>query len=734
MGLVWSGSAAWTVVHQLGLEPTGLLGLFLLVTSITLVLAQPARWLFSRSWQKLQGGRRARWLMACVVMGGLLALAIPIEDTPLRSVEETVEVIATGEKNPASVGTEVWVLEATEDGRPVPFANLDLTRSWELREGALLSAGQSMPAPISWDAEVSQETVLVLVAHPYSGIAEVTRGGTTQRIDLYDASGVVRVIELPRSSWPRLYHLSVALASSLFFGLILFAAGVWLILRPPHGTPESEQESEPSADPVDGRFGKWEWLALATPPAVVWTVYLLTFWPGVMSHDSINQWDQILSGNFTNWHPAFHTLTEWALTRVRESPATVAAAQVAVLSGVVGWALASMRRLGLSTSSAWLISGAVAIWPANGITVITLWKDIPYAISVLALGVIILREVDGRTRLIDKRPGWVLVVGVTALVSLYHHAGLMVAIGSMAILWVAMRQRAIIGAALLALIVVVMVQSGLYQAVGISGTEHPGITGVATHHIAAHLASGTELTPQEQSEVAELIPIPGSSWYDCEQINSMIFDPNFSIDSMHDQAARARSVWWSLFTRDPAVDLGQLACKSHVVWHIRQVPGGHRYVTQLGQSGDGEVFTILANDLGLELNPIVDPLTGPLADVIVNTQRPFISWLFWRGPLFLYVLLLGAAVAALRARDWRYWVVVVPSVLVAGTLVIAAPAQDYRYMWPVVLTGMTLGPYLLFAVSRRETADPDQALPSGDSIAQPYGNQPDGGKGAMRPG
>jgi hypothetical protein len=130
------------------------------------------------------------------------------------------------------------------------------------------------------------------------------------------------------------------------------------------------------------------------------------------------------------------------------------------------------------------------------------------------------------------------------------------------------------------------------------------------------------------------------------------------------------------------------------------VPGGYRYVSQLMRRADG-VSTIPENKLGLELDPIVKRLTAPLAKVIIKTQQPLVSWFFWRGAPFLYVLLLGAAVAALRARDWRYWVVVAPPVLVAGALVLAAPAQDYRYMYPVVLSGMILSPYLLFGVARR---------------------------------
>ena len=502
-----------------------------------------------------------------------------------------------------------------------------------------------------------------------------------------------------------LYQTGAFFVWSASFGIILLVVSAWLILRP--GS---------SANPANGFFGKWEWLALAAPPAAVWITYLLAFWPAVMSVDSVNQWTQLQTGNYNNWHPVFHTLTQWALTRFIESPAMVAATQIAVLSGVVGWALASMRRIGLPTGAAWLISGAVALFPANAITVITLWKDIPYAITVLALSVIILREVDGRNSFIDKRRGWVLIVGVAALMSLYHHAGLMVSIGSLGILWLAKRQQAIIGVALMALIVVAVIQGGLYRAIGVSGTEHTGITGAVTHHIAAHLVNGTELTAQEHSKMTELIPIAGSSWYDCELINSMVLNPNFDVNSMHELAADTRSLWWSLFTRDPGVDLAHLACKSHVVWHIRQVPGGHHYVTQLMRRADG-VSTIVKNDFGLELDPIVSSLTGPLADVIIKTQRPLVSWFFWRGALFLYVLIFGAAVAAVRGRDWRYWAVVAPPVLVAVTLVLAAPAQDYRYMYPVVLSGMILGPYLLFGVARGE---PDAVIDPtplhGDSV------------------
>ena len=62
-------------------------------------------------------------------VGGLLSLAIPVDLAPQRTMQGTVEVIATGEKNPASMGSEVWIFEVTEDGQPVAPDRFDRSGS-----------------------------------------------------------------------------------------------------------------------------------------------------------------------------------------------------------------------------------------------------------------------------------------------------------------------------------------------------------------------------------------------------------------------------------------------------------------------------------------------------------------------------------------------------------------------------------------------------------------------------
>jgi hypothetical protein len=622
----------------------------------------------------------------------LLTLVIPVDLSgsaeDLGEVE-TLEVVALGEKNPDSLGSEVWLFDIIDDGEPIDHEKVVLGETWAVDDGAIRTTGEVGDSAL-WLGRAAKGLEVVLLAHQYSGIVEISWGDTVEVIDLYDPEGTQVTIELPPSSPLILYRTSVLLAHGLAIGLTLLALTVWLVQRPSRSTA-SDGDVTPS--------GRWHWGALATPPALVWSIHLLAFWPGLMSVDSTMQWGQVLVGHFNDWHPAFHTMLEWLVTRLAMTPAVVAGAQILALSGVVGWALATMRRLGFPPVGLWVISVLVAFWPSSGITVITLWKDVAYGIGVLALGVIVLREVDGRLSILGKRYGWVVVGGLLALTALVHHAGIYVAIGSLVALGIATRKRAVVGAAAMAIALMAFVQFGIYNVAGVVG-DHPGTDGVVVHHLGAHLVDETPLTQEDRAQLDDLLPTGDTDWYNCETLTPVVLDPRFDMDEIHENGQQARSVWLRLLTRNPSADLEHMVCNSSLVWRIRMLPGAYVYNNNLFLDDLGDYSTITDNEHGLELEPVIPVLTEPLADTIRQTELPETGWLWWRGPVYLYLIVFGAIVASLRSANWRYWVVAVPSFLVAAVLAIAAPAQDFRYMYPVVLSGLVLAPYLLFGVRR----------------------------------
>lgn len=67
-------------------------------------------------------------------------------------------------------------------------------------------------------------------------------------------------------------------------------------------------------------------------PVVIFSVYLCVFNPCVATYDTFNQFHQIASGHFTNWHPFFHTFIGMLCLKIYPSPLVICIVQILVFS------------------------------------------------------------------------------------------------------------------------------------------------------------------------------------------------------------------------------------------------------------------------------------------------------------------------------------------------------------------------------------------------------------------
>ena len=127
------------------------------------------------------------------------------------------------------------------------------------------------------------------------------------------------------------------------------------------------------------------------PCAAVWVVYLLAFWPGILTEDSIEQWTDMTSGVIRGYHSPLQTILHSLLTRLWLSPAIIVLAQIAALSAAYTMVAAECAA---RNAPRWLLAATtllVAALPANGFIVVTLWKDVPYSIALLMITALTLR-------------------------------------------------------------------------------------------------------------------------------------------------------------------------------------------------------------------------------------------------------------------------------------------------------------------------------------------------------
>ena len=98
--------------------------------------------------------------------------------------------------------------------------------------------------------------------------------------------------------------------------------------------------------------------------AVIFGCAFAACWPGGVSYDASNQWRQAHSGELNNWHPVFHTLLIWLVTRVGQLSLRGMRVQIAafsVASGVSDLHAAPRRAAWLALTAHTLVCASLPV-------------------------------------------------------------------------------------------------------------------------------------------------------------------------------------------------------------------------------------------------------------------------------------------------------------------------------------------------------------------------------------
>ena len=660
---------------------------FLLVY-LTCLFGAVAYWLtFRKVWPRLahQNPRAGLWWgVGSLAVGGLLVAVIPVR-VALPPSWHTLQIIATGQRNPAAQGSEVWVTAIQKpDGSKIPASELTLTGDWEVRGGVPLSY-RNQPASLGWSGALNGDVTLTFVAHQRSGVVQVVWDGHSQQLDLYqDIAGNKMLTVAPATRQP-LSALSVGLTAALAvaLGWLVFVVNAWLVGRPVRA-------------PMPARVSRWAWLYYALPCIVVWSAYLLAFWPGLMSPDSIGQWGQMLTGSYSDVIVPLHTMTNWLVTRAWLSPAAPATMQLVILGVLIGLGLQQLRRLGAPRAVTWVICALLALSPAISSLVITLWKDIPYTVLTLALTLLVFDIVVSHGNSLRRRAYWLLLGVIGGLVAAYRYNGPVPAFGTLMILLIAYHpwKRQLLLSLLTAIALWQGVQVPLYNVLHVQRARWTSLQPIL-FQVAAHVAAGTELSREERSYLEDARSLADGWQYDCHSIDSTLFSGRFNLGVVDKDPHRIIEIWWDLTRRNPLVNLEHIVCNSTLVWQVTQ-PGSACLHTVPIFIENGNVRTIASNPYGLRehsLLPQIEPLlTSLYMWTIENSQ----VWLVWRPALYLYLALGSVALVALRVRTWRYLLILLPVCLNALALALTATDCDSRFHFPIYLVGMMMLGLLAF--------------------------------------
>ena len=433
---------------------------------------------------------------------------------------------------------------------------------------------------------------------------------------------------------------------------------------------------------------------------------LASNYPGLCSPDSNAILSQVNGQSYyddsnryeglTNAHPIFYTFLIWLVFKVTSFLESQSISlfvfmflQVTYVAAALACALAWLSKTGAHRTYLACACAFVVLSPVIASHVIILWKDIPFAATLLLLVI----HLSGYVH--DKRPARKQIFTLAILLllaSLFRNNGYYVALFTLAYLLVFrpfLRKQA--AALALALVVFMGVLQGpVFGALSISKGHFAESVGIPLQQLAATVVAGGTISQSDREIMENILPL--EQWeesYDPSTSNPIKQNELFNDEYLDTHKVEFLAVWLRTLPGNISTYVRAWVLETYGYWQ----PGYNTYIGKL---------TATAND-----QPASDLVgIGYKPQLIANALRELFPALFGMGSLIWFSL--GAMTLSIIFAHRKRCIsaAITPYVPLLGlfvTMLIAAPiVSDYRYIFALYL----VIPFLpqLFLLSARDEA------------------------------
>lgn len=431
---------------------------------------------------------------------------------------------------------------------------------------------------------------------------------------------------------------------------------IWLLtqLVPPSYRPEPTHPPRP----LTTKF----WLGFSVMMLIPVVLGLLAFWPGMYCHDGLDQWNQIASGEYRNWHPIIHTVLQIPFAKLQFPAGLPLVQSLALIVLCLRLLRVFYHRLGKFGAAVLILLMFYNPFTLNAIN--SAWKDVLFSLAViwvgLDLGEVLQKNRQARLSLVRWLCRWVALF----LASTLRHNGIVVGLGVGALyIWQGQKQIKLLAISALGM---VLLLPWLYQLLGFVGMP-PTISTYTSLHV---LVGYARIHPQTELEqfVRQFVSSERLQLYAPDSIDWIILDRDLD----HRAVKQAEP---EIYRR-----VGQLLLTDG--WTVQQL-----YSQQL------TILTkLLPNQLyGVEYALRETVLDGhPANFTFANLRMAFwqwqaqstdrvTQWSWLAPPVTLMVAIVLVAIIWFDDSKRRLLWVSIPSLLCYLSVLVSIPAQQYRY-------------------------------------------------------
>ncbi|MBP1308127.1 hypothetical protein JOD82_001142 [Paenibacillus sp. 1182] len=639
---------------------------FILLTTITIgyALRNSFKQFFDSKY--LHASKR-RNLIVSIIFSFSILLMIPFNVDNFH----TLKVQPLGQKNNQSLGIEVWVKEIKIDNRILPLNEMNLIGNWELINGVpVYTHGDNVF--INWEGKVKSNISLKLSNHPYSGKVRLVIDGEENDYDLYGTNDSTKEIHLDNLKGASIFEKCLVFLADLL--LLFFTIFIFLTRITIQRTPKSLS------------IAKGDSAVFLVPIIISWSIYFLSYYPGLMSGDSLDQWRQLSTFEFGDAHPIYDTLFKLLITKIWYSPAAIVLAQMMFLLSALLYAFRSLLKFEVNRRILWGMSILFSLIPVNSMMIISIWKDVTYSISLFLLTIVLINLYAEKEQWFKSKKNLFLLALSFFLVLMFRHNGIISVIGTLFLLLVFYKSKwkkiALIGITVLVLFF--GMKSVLVKVLDIVPSPSILTFNIPIQQVASILSSGVELD-EEQTQVIKKAMDPGIwiSEYNPYVVDPIIFNPNFDMLIFNDRKYKVQfmKVWIELIAKEPEIAIKSWLQQTSVVWRISQPSNSSTLFTERGIVHTGREYLDKYN---LKTESLIPDSLVRIQAFLDRTQESDLVWLLWRPALYIFISMLFGLIFVFR-NNLRSLIIFSPVMLNVIGLFAAIPAQQIRYLYPSIL-------------------------------------------------
>ena len=407
--------------------------------------------------------------------------------------------------------------------------------------------------------------------------------------------------------------------------------------------------------------------------------YMRAFNPAISSPDTLFCMEHAINSirGVVNWHPPFYILWLKAIVSVCNSAYTVLLVQYIWFALVFLEGMRFLYRRGISSAFIIAVTIFIALHCGNMLQLTTIWKDIPYTISVFWTSILIAKFV-----LENQRHKWVIYIElIFALIctALMRQNGMVVFIVLIPVLLYSFRKnRRMWLACITSVVIVLTVLFPLYKYLDIQENKDGGKYVGLGQDIMAVYYNGGILNDQAMSIVNVLSN---------NNINEFRYNPYYATSSMALQISVTDFIgaYLDTFVKNPVLMMREIIVRQDGIWNL--LPG---------QDGGLVLLNYIGTMDGTEWNTLVPTrennfITERLYEYTSRSvSTPLLNMFQWRIGIWTLLSVIAFAICVLFKNNRQLWLLCSVPVGHILSLMLALGWSDYRYYWPLVLIDLFL--------------------------------------------